>query len=155
MKNSNPNHILAEQIDRELIQAGQHAENSCRKRKTNYWNLALSLHKQELSVYCQLRSRRRRNLQSTALAQSAEERGITIRKDITDQEIESDIDFHKKEIKKCHEESAERRHQFLIDRAHIADEENQHKKAEAIRQTRRCKAKYRNTTHSNTTNSME
>ena len=36
MTNSNPNHTLAEQIDRELIQAGKHAENACRRRKTNY-----------------------------------------------------------------------------------------------------------------------
>ena len=143
MTNSNPNHTLAEQIDRELIQAGKHAENACRRRKTNYWNLALSLHKQELSVYCQLRSRRRRNLQSMALMQRAEERGIKISKDITADEITTKINFHKEAIKKCHEESAERRHQFLLDRANIADEENQHKKAQAIRQLRRCEAKCR------------
>ena len=49
-----PNHNLAENLNRELIRASQHAENQCRRRPLTYWSIDLHQHKEKLSVFGQL-----------------------------------------------------------------------------------------------------
>jgi hypothetical protein len=82
MKDKEPNHNEAERIDKEITRACEHGSNECKKRPMHYWSIDLHVLKQELSVMCQYKYRRKKGLLLTALITRATKMEIYINKDM-------------------------------------------------------------------------
>jgi hypothetical protein len=96
MESEYPNNEEAERIDRGITQACEHGENEFRRHPLHYWGFELHELKRELSVYCQLRRRRKKGLASKALVARTEELGIRMSIDMSDEIIEDRIDVLKR-----------------------------------------------------------
>ena len=132
-----PNHNLAEQLYRELIRASQHAENTCGRQPLTYWCINL-LHqlKEQLSVYGELRRLMNNKLSISDLLNSAQHIGITIQQNLSVQQMDLQIKTLQAEVKECHKESATKRQEYLLDQANIANNNDNHARAQALAQIR-------------------
>ena len=133
IREGEPNHNLAEQLDRELIQASQHAENKCRQRPITYRSIDLHQHKEKLSVYGQLWRRLKKGLTISALQASANERGIAVHQNPTLHQLDQEIKTLRTKVKACHKESAEKRQEYLQNQANIANDNEEHARATALK----------------------
>jgi hypothetical protein len=143
MKDKEPNHNEAELIDREITRACEHGSNKCKKRPMDYWSIDLHVLKQELSVMCQYKYRRKKGLLSTALITRATKMEIHINEDIRIKEIEMRINEIREDANKIHKEAAKRRDEMLLELANMAEDTEDSKKANAIRQLRLIEKKIR------------
>ncbi len=62
-----PDHDKAEQIDRDLTRATQHAENRCRKLRRDYWSIPIHVIRRELVVWNALKYRKKKKLDNQAV----------------------------------------------------------------------------------------
>jgi hypothetical protein len=144
MKDKEPNHNKAELIDKEITRACEHGSNKCKKRLMDYWSIDL-LHvpKQELSVMCQYKYRRKNGLLLTTLITRATKMEIHINEDMRIVEIEMIINEIRENANKKHKEAAKRRDEILLELANMAEDVEDTKKANAIRQLRLIEKKIR------------
>ena len=136
-QNTQPNHNLAEAIDRLLIKASQHAEIRCRRKHTNYWCLELHQHKQNLSILCPIRRWLKKGLSILGLIQIAKGKSIELPEPLTVGSVEACITKYKEQVNACHKESAEKRQEFLMSRENIAADADDTKLANVIKQIRK------------------
>ena len=133
MKSEHPNHEEAERIDREITQACQHGATECRRRPLQYWSVELHELKRDLSVYCQLRRRRKKGLSSTALIARTSTLGLGISKDMTNETIDTKIKNLRKYVIDIHKKSKEKRDAYLLEQANISEDADDKMKAKALR----------------------
>ena len=143
MKDNEPNHSEAELIDREITRACEHGSNQCKTQPMDYWSIDLHVLKQELSVMGQFKYRRKRRLRSTALIKRAINMGIQINENMQLEEIEKRITDIREKATKIHREAAKRRDEMLLELANMAEDVEDSKKANAIRQLRLIEKKIR------------
>jgi len=133
MESPRPNGAEAEAIDREITRACMHGESKCKRRCKSYWSVELHQTRRDLSIFCQLRSRRKRKLSCNSLLQRATEIGTTIDADITTAGIATRISELKAKVKSLHQQSAAKREAELLEKANIADDTCDAKKAKILR----------------------
>jgi hypothetical protein len=92
INDTEPNHKEAEAIDKEITRACDHGSNECKKQPMDYWSIDLHVLKQELSVMCQFKYRRKKGLLSTALISRANTMAINISENMQIEEIKKRID---------------------------------------------------------------
>jgi hypothetical protein len=132
-----PNHEEAEILDSELTRACQHGSNKCQKHQMEYWCIDTHEIKRNLSIWCQFRARRRRSIRSTALISRAKEVGLNLDEEMPLEIIETEIKRLHTKLKTIHKKSADRRDEFLLERANISEDTGDKKKAKIIRQIRK------------------
>jgi hypothetical protein len=143
MKDKEPNHNEAELIDKEITRACEHGSNKCKKRPMDYWSIDLHALKQELSVMCKYKYRRKKGLLSTAQITRATKMEIHINEDMRIEEVEMRINEIREDANKIHKEAAKRRDKMLLELANMAEDVEDSKKANAIRQLRLIEKKIR------------
>ena len=74
----------AEAIDRTLTKSCELGDDACRKRRRAYWSVELHEVKCALSIWCILKSWRRRKLDADCLLERTKEIGIHIEDDFPD-----------------------------------------------------------------------
>jgi hypothetical protein len=82
----------AKKLDKLKTQACEHASNECKKRRTDYWNIKVHTRKRDLSVWCQYRNRRVRQLSSSALIHRVSDLGFGMSEGMPMDEIEEQIE---------------------------------------------------------------
>jgi hypothetical protein len=137
MEDNESNHEEAEKLDRELTRACEHGSNTCKRRRQDYWNIRIHELKRNLSIWCQFKRRKARNLPSLALIARTKELGLNIEQTMTPEEIEKNIKELRIAVKACHKQSNDRRDEMLGDLANFAEDVDEKKKANAIRQQKR------------------
>jgi hypothetical protein len=135
-ESKDPNHEEAERLDRELTRACQHESNKCQKNRLSYWCISTHELKRNLSVWCQFKARRIRQLRSTALISRAKEIGFNLSEEMTMENILEEIQELRVELKTIHKKHEERRAKFLLEKANIAEDTGDKKKAKLILQIR-------------------
>ena len=133
IKQDNPNHRLAEILDNELIRAGAHADKQCQKRRTDYWNIELHTLKRELSIWCQYRSRTKRNLLTNSLRCRAAQVGISIQLTVSPEDVNDRIAILRQQVRQIHLNSKEKRRDSQKEQANLAEDAGEHKLAQALR----------------------
>ena len=141
IKHDSPDHETAEAIDREITRAGKHAENQCRRRRRDYWNVDLHLAKLRLSVWIQYRRRTTRKLPTNTIIERAATFGIIIPPDTTIGHASQMISTLKAEIKQMRINSRAKRRDHLLDRANLAEDMEDHKVANILREMYRAERK--------------
>ena len=137
LENETPDHEEAEKLDKLMTQACTHAESQCKKRRSDYWNIDIHTTKRNLSAWCQYKHRRIRKLPSTALIARSIEMGIGMIEGMPMEEVLQKIEILRTKVKAIHKESAEKRDESLLERANMADDADDKKKANAIRQMKK------------------
>ena len=137
IKSDDPNHEEAEKLDREITRACQHGSNQCKKRRMDYWSIEIHELKRNLSVWCQFKSRKKRKFLSTALIARTNKIGLYLSESMTMLEIDATIEVIRKDVRKIHKKSAERRDTMLLELANFAEDMEEPKKAKALRQMKR------------------
>jgi hypothetical protein len=117
-----PNHEEAEILDSELTRACQHGSNKCQKHQMDYWCIDTHEIKRNLSIWCQFKARRRRSIRSTALISRAKEIGLNLEEDMPLEILETEIKSLRTKLKNIHKNSADRRDEFLLERANISED---------------------------------
>ena len=125
-------HAVAEIIDQELTRACEHAENSCRKRRLDYWSIDLHLLKSELSVWCQFRSRQIHKLSFTALITRANEFNIDLNPTFDTATLNAKITELKLYIKQIHQQSATKQETCQLEQVNMAEDASDKDRAKAI-----------------------
>jgi hypothetical protein len=137
LEKDTPDHDEAEKLDELMTQACTHAANQCKKRRVDYWNIEIHETKRDLSVWCQYKNRRIRKLSSTALIHRTANLGIQMQEGMPMEEIVEQIEKLRSKVKELHKNSAEKRDESLLERANMAEDEDDKKKAKAIRQMKK------------------
>ena len=140
MSDDQPNHKEAEAIDRELTRAGLHGESKCRKRRRDYWDLNIHVIKTKLSLWSQLKRRRKRHLFTHVLCARARSLGVEM-DNTSNEEVEQIIQSLIVEMKKHFKEETERRDEFMLNQANLAAEAGEEEKANVTRNIRTCERK--------------
>jgi hypothetical protein len=109
----------------------------------DFWSIDLHVLKQELSVMCQFKYRRKKGLISKALITRANKMEINISEDMQIEEIKKRINEIREDANKIHKEAAKRRDEMLLELANMAEDVEDSKKANAIRQLRLIEKKIR------------
>jgi hypothetical protein len=117
--------------------------NARKENKTDYWSIELHTLKRNLSVWCQFKARKKRDILSTALIARTTDLGLGLKETMTKDEIKVKVEEIRKEVKKIHVKSAERRDAMLLELANMADDADESKKANAIRQMKRTERRSR------------
>jgi hypothetical protein len=123
-----------EKLDALMTQACEHASNQCKRRRVDYWNIEIHETKRDLSVWCQYKNRRTRKLSSKALIARTSELGLNMREGMTMEDIVAKIEKLRARVKEIHKDSANKRDESLLERANMAEDADDKKKAKAIRQ---------------------
>ena len=98
----------------------------------DYWDLSIHELKRNLSIWCQYLRQKRRNLSTAALTTRALTLGLVF--DITTEDkIMTTIKKLREEIKEHYKESATKRDAYLLEIANIAEDLDDHQKANALR----------------------
>ena len=100
-----------------------------RTKPLTYWSIELHQQKEKLSVYGQLQRRLKKGLSISALQSSTQERGIAVHQQPTVQQLDKEIKTLQAKTKVSHKESAERRQEYLLDQANIANDNDEHARA--------------------------
>ena len=137
MDSNEPNHEEAEKLDRELTRACEHGSNACKRRRQDYWNIEIHELKRNLSIWCQFKGRQTRKLSSNALIARTKELGLNLEESSQPEEIDKKIKELRMLIKECHKQSDLRRDEMLGELANFADDVDEKKKANAIRQQKK------------------
>ena len=94
-----------------------------------------------LFVYCQLRARIKRELPSESLCNRAREQSIDLPSQVTASAIEKLITATKAAIQEYHKEAATKRQEFILQQENLAEDANEHTKANPIKQIRKLQQK--------------
>ena len=78
MDSKKPNHVLLEQIDREISRACKHGEKICKARRADYWNVSIHLLNLHASVLNQVCKRKAKGYSIISLTSRAKAIGIFI-----------------------------------------------------------------------------
>jgi hypothetical protein len=132
-----PDHEEAEKLDVLMTQACEHASNQCKKRRVDYWNIKIHETKRDLSVWCQYKNRRIRKLLSNALIAHTAKIGLNMKEGMPVEEILVQIEKLRARVKEIHKDSADKQDESLLERANMADDADDKKKAKAIRQMKK------------------
>ena len=143
MQSGQSDHAVAEIIDRELTRACEHAGNSCKKRRLDYWSIDLHLLKCELSIWCQFRSRQHRKLSSIALILRATEFNIDLDPTLDNVTLNAKITELKSSVKDIHQQAATKRETCQLEQANMAEDASDNDRAKAIRQIKNNERKNR------------
>jgi hypothetical protein len=143
LASDDPDHEEAEKLDSLMTQACEHASNQCKRRRKDYWNIEIHETKRNLSVWCQYKSRRIRKLSSRALIARTSALGLQMREGMPMEEILVQIEILRTRVKEIHKESAKKRDESLTERANMAEDADDKKKAKAIRQMKETEQKTR------------
>ena len=133
MESIEPNPTEAEALDREITRAVLHAENKIRRRRQEYWSIDLHKTRIELSIWCQYRSRKKRNLTCASLTTRAEAFGVEIGRDTSLEIANTEIDSISKNIKTIRANSEARRLEFQLTNANDAEDCDDQTRAKIIR----------------------
>ena len=143
LENESEDHDEAEKLDALMTQACEHASNQCKRRRTDYWNIEIHETKRNLSVWCQYKNRRIRKLSSHALIKRTSELGLKMIEGMPMEEILSQIETLRTKVKELHKDAANQRDESLMERANMAEDADDKKKAKAIRQMKETEQKTR------------
>ena len=121
-KSDVPDHVKAEQIDRDITRATQYAEKKCRKLRRDYWSIPIHTVRRQLVVWNAFKYRKKKNLDNKVVFERAAAIGLPITENTTFDQIDEAIFDLRKEIRELHEKATEIRDQYLLDLLNLARE---------------------------------
>ena len=137
------NHALVEQLDDIITEGCIMSERKCQQRSQQEWTLQVHKIKEAISVWSIFKSWRKRSLPLTNLFSRAQQIGIELSNETTNDEINKRLTELKGELRTIHSQRQSKRDDELLLAANVAEDTKQSNKATTLRKLRDIEHKIR------------